>query len=115
MVSANGSRVDRIGDAYARMERKMITLGLVIAIVRRYWRCAVPLGLAAALIAPTTVAHAASPPNVVIIMTDDQRWDTVTSQYMPQLTRILSHNPSITYTNSFVTNSLCCPSRTRPS
>ena len=99
-------------DAYARMEPKVITLGLVIAIVRRYWRCAVPLGLVAALIAPTTAAHAASSPNVVIIMTDDQRWDTVTSQYMPQLTRILSHNPSITYTNSFVPNSLCCPSRT---
>jgi arylsulfatase A-like enzyme len=94
------------------MERKVITLRLVIAIIRRYWRCAVPLGLVAALIAPTTAAQAASPPNVVIIMTDDQRWDTVTSQYMPQLTRILSHNPSITYTNSFVTNSLCCPSRT---
>ena len=57
-------------------------------------------------------ASATSRPNVVIVMTDDQRWDTVTSSYMPQLTNILSHNPSITYTNSFVPNSLCCPSRT---
>jgi N-acetylglucosamine-6-sulfatase len=48
---------------------------------------------------------------VVIIMTDDQRWDTVTHRYMPQLTHILSKNPSITYTNSFVPDSLCCPSR----
>jgi N-acetylglucosamine-6-sulfatase len=61
---------------------------------------------------PTPVAaNASSLPNVVIIMTDDQRWDTVTSQYMPRLTAILSKNPSITYTNSFVPNSLCCPSR----
>jgi N-acetylglucosamine-6-sulfatase len=58
------------------------------------------------------VANATSRPNVAIIMTDDQRWDTVTPQYMPNLTHILSQNPSITYTNSFVPNSLCCPSRT---
>ncbi len=57
-------------------------------------------------------AHATSTrPNVVILMTDDQRWDTVTARYMPQLTGILSRNPSITYPNAFVPNSLCCPSR----
>jgi N-acetylglucosamine-6-sulfatase len=61
---------------------------------------------------PNSVAAATSAPNVVIIMTDDQRWDTVTAQYMPHLTHILSQNPSITYTSSFVPNSLCCPSRT---
>ncbi len=51
-------------------------------------------------------------PNIVIIMTDDQRWDTATSQYMPNLTSILGSNPSITYPNAFIPNSLCCPSRT---
>lgn len=60
---------------------------------------------------PRTAAAAARP-NVVIIMTDDQRWDTVTSRYMPRLARILSKHTSVTYTNSFVPNSLCCPSRT---
>src|SRR5512132_162849 len=94
------------------MRHDVYTQGLVVAVVRRRWRLLVPLGLVAALIVPTTAAHAASSPNVVIIMTDDQRWDTVTSQYMPHLARILSQNPSITYTNSFVPNSLCCPSRT---
>ena len=64
-------------------------------------------------LAPTPAAAiATSSPNVVIIMTDDQRWDTVTSQYMPHLSRILSQNPSTTYTNSFVPTSVCCPSRT---
>ncbi|TMM20907.1 MAG: hypothetical protein E6F95_12820 [Actinobacteria bacterium] len=62
-------------------------------------------------IRPVTVA-AATRPNVVIIMTDDQRWDTVTSQYMPQLSLILANNPSVTYPNAFVPNTLCCPSRT---
>ncbi len=84
-------------------------------------RLVIPLALMASslnafvLISPVPTPAAASilsAPNVVIIMTDDQRWDTVTSQYMPQLTDILSQNPSITYTNSFVPNSLCCPSRT---
>ena len=59
------------------------------------------------------VAQAAeSRPNVVIIMTDDQRWDSVTARYMPQLSSILANNPSVTFTNSFVPNTLCCPSRT---
>jgi N-acetylglucosamine-6-sulfatase len=92
-------------------------LGSAAAVARRHWRLLIPLGLVASLVAPTALiappAKAApSSPNVVIIMTDDQRWDTVTPQYMPHLTQILSQNPSITYTNSFVPNSLCCPSRT---
>ena len=36
------------------------------------------------------VAAAPSPPNVVIIMSDDQRWDTVNSRYMPRLTGVVS-------------------------
>ncbi|MDP9330338.1 MAG: sulfatase-like hydrolase/transferase [Actinomycetota bacterium] len=44
-------------------------------------------------------------------MTDDQGWDTATLEAMPHLTRILANNPSITYANSFVPNSMCCPSR----
>jgi N-acetylglucosamine-6-sulfatase len=83
-------------------------------------RLVVPLALVASslnafvlisFVSSPMVANASSAPNVVIIMTDDQRWDTVTPQYMPNLTAILSQNPSVTYTNSFVPNSLCCPSR----
>jgi arylsulfatase A-like enzyme len=70
---------------------------------------------ALALLAPPThpVAAPAVPvarPNIVILMTDDQRWDTLTSRYMPYTTRYLLPN-GITYTNSFVPSSLCCPSR----
>jgi N-acetylglucosamine-6-sulfatase len=54
---------------------------------------------------------ASARPNIVIVMTDDQRWDIATPKYMPNLNRILTDNPSITYTNAFVPNSLCCPSR----
>src|SRR6266480_4053249 len=94
------------------MRHDVDNLGLAVVIVRRHWTLLIPLALVASLIAPTTAANAASSPNVVIIMTDDQRWDTVTSQYMPQLSGILSNNPSVTYPNAFVPNTLCCPSRT---
>ncbi|MEK7188062.1 MAG: sulfatase-like hydrolase/transferase [Patescibacteria group bacterium] len=47
-------------------------------------------------------------PNIIFIYTDDQRQDTV--QYMPKLQNHLINN-GITFTNSFVTIPVCCPSR----
>lgn len=53
-------------------------------------------------------ADATTHPNVVIIMTDDQRWDKVTPQYMPYVSSQL-----MPYSvQAFAPNSLCCPSRT---
>jgi arylsulfatase A-like enzyme len=49
-------------------------------------------------------------PNVVLVLTDDQRWDTVTPQAMPVVTRELAGR-GVTFTNSFTVNPLCCPSR----
>jgi arylsulfatase A-like enzyme len=47
-------------------------------------------------------------PSIVLILTDDQRWDTLWS--MPAVRRLLvSHG--VTFANAFVTNSDCCPSR----
>lgn len=51
----------------------------------------------------------ANRPNFVVIMTDDQREDTLA--YMTNVqNRLVSHG--VTFTNSFVTTPLCCPSRT---
>lgn len=48
-------------------------------------------------------------PNIIMIMTDDQRADTL--QYMANVqNRLVSQG--ITFTNSFITTPLCCPSRT---
>ncbi len=47
-------------------------------------------------------------PNIVLILTDDQRWDTLWS--MPVVRRLLVDH-GVTFTNAFVTNSDCCPSR----
>ena len=51
---------------------------------------------------------AAERPNIVIIVTDDQRWDAL--QSMPNVKALL-RKQGVNYTNSFVPNSLCCPSR----
>lgn len=46
-------------------------------------------------------------PNIIVIMTDDQRWDTL--QYLPNVSRLASEG--MTFINSFTTTPLCCPSR----
>jgi N-acetylglucosamine-6-sulfatase len=57
---------------------------------------------------PRAAAAAAEPPNIVLILSDDQRWDTLGD--MPNVERdIVAHG--VTFTNSFVTTSECCPSR----
>ncbi len=48
------------------------------------------------------------PPNIVLIVTDDQRWDTLWA--MPILSERLAGR-GVTFPNAFVTNPLCCPSR----
>jgi N-acetylglucosamine-6-sulfatase len=45
--------------------------------------------------------------NILVIMTDDQRWDTVSQ--MPNLTSIASQG--VTFPNAFMTTPLCGPSR----
>ncbi|HEY2788246.1 MAG TPA: sulfatase [Gaiellales bacterium] len=47
-------------------------------------------------------------PNIVVILTDDQRFDTLWA--MPQVQSLLVDH-GITFKNAFVTNSFCCPSR----
>jgi N-acetylglucosamine-6-sulfatase len=77
--------------------------------VRGVWRitilfCAV---LAVALIGSAN-AGAQAQPNIVLVLTDDQRWDTL--NVMPTVQSRLV-NRGVTFRNAFVTNALCCPSR----
>jgi arylsulfatase A-like enzyme len=47
-------------------------------------------------------------PNIIFILTDDQRWDELS--VMPTVQReLVGHG--VTFTNSFVVNPACCPSR----
>ena len=53
-------------------------------------------------------AGTARRPNIVLIVTDDQRADTLWA--MPNVRKYLSR-PGIKFRNGYVTNSVCCPSR----
>ena len=63
--------------------------------------------LVAASVAPDARTAQHVPPNVVFILTDDLSWDLV--QYMPHVQQM--QREGMTFTNYFVTDSLCCPSR----
>jgi len=60
---------------------------------------------------PSAPAQALAPPagrpNIVFVLTDDLSWDLV--QYMPHVLQM--QKDGVTFTNYFVTDSLCCPSR----
>ena len=71
---------------------------------------AIGVGSREPLVAPT--ASPTDPPhlrpNFVVINTDDQRWDTLWD--MPNVRHLLATH-GVTFTDSFVTTSYCCPSR----
>jgi arylsulfatase A-like enzyme len=54
-----------------------------------------------------TAQHQPPRPNVVFVLTDDLSWDLI--QYMPHVQQM--QREGRTFTNYFVTDSLCCPSR----
>jgi N-acetylglucosamine-6-sulfatase len=57
---------------------------------------------------PSVVARPARRPNVVLILTDDQRADTL--HVMPAVRQLIA-GKGVTFTDALVTNPLCCPSR----
>jgi N-acetylglucosamine-6-sulfatase len=89
--------------------------GGAVKMRRAYWLSA--LTLAIGLIAARggaevaksagTLPHAERP-SIVLVLTDDQRWDTLWG--MQTVVEALAAH-GVTFTNSFVTNPLCCPSR----
>jgi arylsulfatase A-like enzyme len=57
---------------------------------------------------PTAGPERSGPPNLVLILTDDQRFDTLWA--MPTVQReLIDHG--VRFTNAFVSNPVCCPSR----
>lgn len=75
---------------------------------------AVAVVVAAALLADRSAAAPAAtrvrttPPNLVVILSDDQRWDTL--DRMPAVRRWIARH-GVTFRNAFATTSECCPSR----
>jgi arylsulfatase A-like enzyme len=78
------------------------TAGFVLAVLS--------FGAFGGLVAPARPA-AVEPerPNIVVIMTDDQRWDTIRGIMPTVESQILDRG--IEFENTFATNPLCCPSR----
>ena len=76
--------------------------------VARLLACAAGLALAAAPAAPA--AGGETPPNVILIVTDDQTLSSYSPEVMPETTRLLE-GTGTRFANAFVTTPLCCPSR----
>jgi N-acetylglucosamine-6-sulfatase len=74
----------------------------------RFLVIAAALLLASALSGCKSSPVHSSAPSIVFILTDDQRWDTLNG--MPNVeSRLVAHG--VTFTNGFVSDPLCCPSR----
>ena len=64
---------------------------------------------AQALPSPSAAPYRTTGPSIVLILTDDQRWDTLWA--MPTVQRdLIAHG--VRFANAFLVNPLCCPSRT---
>ncbi|MBC8051354.1 MAG: sulfatase [Chitinophagales bacterium] len=68
------------------------------------WACFIALSVVVA----HGTALAQSPPNIVLIVTDDQRYDTL--PYMPKVSALLAERGT-EFTNAIITTPTCCPSR----
>lgn len=80
----------------------MLMMVLSVIVVSQFW---VGLSNLQQKMAPLETSFR---PNIILILTDDQRYDTL--PYMPYLNGTLAEE-SYTFTNAFVTTPLCCPSR----
>ncbi|CAH0045966.1 unnamed protein product [Clonostachys solani] len=63
-----------------------------------------------ALVASAAHLVAATKPNILFILTDDQDWHMQSLQHMPLLQKYLLHEGTL-YSNHYCTVALCCPSR----
>jgi arylsulfatase A-like enzyme len=73
-------------------------------------RSPAPVTDASSTVPVAPAAPAPARPNVLLVVTDDQREGTVTPQVMPNVHRgLVSHG--FRFTRAFVTNPWCCPSR----
>jgi arylsulfatase A-like enzyme len=66
--------------------------------------------IAATVGLPWTATRSAEPvrPNVIVVIADDQRWDTLWA--LPEIQRRIGER-GVTFTNAYVVNPACCPSR----
>jgi arylsulfatase A-like enzyme len=90
------------GAPVRRQRRPLIYIALI----------ALALGVALLVVGNKSTAHRRSTgqPNILIILTDDQSIGTMTRQVMPNTLRYIA-DQGRRYTNFYITDPLCCPSR----
>jgi N-acetylglucosamine-6-sulfatase len=72
--------------------------------------CAVVVvGLSTSISGNASAQTESARPNIVLVLTDDLSSNLVTPEFMPKLSAL--EKRGATFTNYFVTDSLCCPSR----
>ncbi len=81
----------------------------LFVLVGMFCRCANPVVSAA----PANESHATPPPNIILIISDDQCWNDFSFMghphiQTPNLDRL--SRESLTFTHGYVPSSLCCPS-----
>ena len=92
----------------ARSSRRAVgTRAVVVIVISSAIAIPAVIGSSAAT-AATKRDRPATRPSILLIVTDDQRWDTLWA--MPHV-RDLLENRGTTFSNAFVVNPLCCPSR----
>ena len=96
--------------------RRTLQIGTAVLITAAVVLAGVDLSLAGKSPTEATATAAAAVkakpqtrPNIVFILTDDLSWNLVTKQFMPHLLALEKQGE--TFNHYFVTDSLCCPSR----
>src|SRR3954453_8736168 len=92
------------------VERMSCGVSTLSALLRLAALTILVVAIAAASVAPDALPEShqrAGRPNIVFVLTDDLSWNLV--QYMPHVQQM--QREGLTFTNYFVTDSLCCPPR----
>jgi N-acetylglucosamine-6-sulfatase len=95
-ISGNTDRVFDLG-VYMKFSLRIFTLG-----------CAAILLLLIAGCSQTPEINLVNSPNILLIISDDQRYDTM--EYMPR-TQELIFDQGVEFNSAYVTTARCCPSR----
>ena len=86
------------------MRIRVIALGVVVAAL-----AAACSGGGSKTSSPSTVPAPSTRPNIVFILTDDLSWNLVNAEIAPHIVQLEQQGE--TFSNYFVADSLCCPSR----
>src|SRR5689334_17236567 len=104
VIPRMGGMIRHVRHVSHRGVRRTLVLALLVAVAALVVGSAGSHGPAA----PRAASAATAKPNIVFILTDDQRIDEL--GHMPNVQSLIQ-DKGTTFDQSFVTNSLCCPSR----